>query len=87
MCIAVPLLRPRQGTLSTARGAGAIELFMARAQAVDVRVRLTESNVAAVVEICRRLDGIPLAIELAAARIALLGIERRRHGSTSASAF
>ena len=66
---------PDQGTLNTARGAGAIELFMARAQAVDVRVRLTESNVAAVVEICRRLDGIPLAIELAAARIALLGID------------
>jgi len=70
-----PLSVPDQGTLNTARGAGAIELFMARAQAVDVRVRLTESNVAAVVEICRRLDGIPLAIELAAARIALLGID------------
>ncbi|MET0638471.1 MAG: winged helix-turn-helix domain-containing protein, partial [Hyphomicrobium sp.] len=70
-----PLQVPDQSTLTAASGAGAIELFMARAQAVDVRVRLTESNVAAIVEICRRLDGIPLALELAAARVPLLGID------------
>jgi predicted ATPase/DNA-binding winged helix-turn-helix (wHTH) protein len=70
-----PLDVPDQSTLTIARHAGAIELFMARTQAADPRTVLSESNVEAVVEICRRLDGIPLAIELAAARVPLLGID------------
>ncbi len=57
---------------------GAVELFVARAQAADPRFELGQENVAAVTEICRRLDGIPLAIELAAARLPLLGIEGLR---------
>ena len=54
-------------------GAGA--LFVARARASDPSFQLTAANVDAVVEICRCLDGIPLAIELAAARLPLLGVE------------
>jgi len=58
--------------------AGAVELFFARVQGVDPRFALTHENRQAVVEICRRLDGIPLAIELAASRVPLLGVEGLR---------
>ncbi|MFN2569842.1 MAG: hypothetical protein ABR564_09630 [Candidatus Dormibacteria bacterium] len=50
----------------------AVSLFCARAAAVKPGFAATGSTVAVVAEICRRLDGIPLAIELAAARIAVL---------------
>jgi predicted ATPase len=52
----------------------AVRLFVARAGAVATGFRLTEENSAAIASICRRLDGIPLAIELAASRIKSLGV-------------
>jgi len=57
---------------------GAVSLFVARAKAADRLFDLRPDNQALVAEICRRLDGIPLAIELAAARLPLLGLEGLR---------
>lgn len=50
----------------------AMALFSTRARALDPRFWLTETNAPAIAEICRRLDGLPLAIELAAVHIQLL---------------
>jgi predicted ATPase len=54
---------------------GAVALFADRARAMDHRFALDDANVAAVIGICRRLDGIPLAIEMAASRVSLLGVD------------
>lgn len=52
------------------------QLFVERARAVNAKFTLTDANAPAIAQICRRLDGIPLAIELAAARIKLLTPEQ-----------
>ena len=52
-----------------------VSLFVDRARAARPRFELTEANASAVTEICQRLDGIPLALELAAARLRALSVE------------
>ncbi|OAJ54895.1 transcriptional regulator [Paraburkholderia ginsengiterrae] len=52
----------------------AVELFLSRARAIDARFSSDEKSMQLTGMVCRRLDGIPLAIELAAARAAILGI-------------
>lgn len=54
----------------------AVRLFIERSRVVSSDFKLTEENAPVVVEVVRRLDGIPLAIELAAARMRLLGVEQ-----------
>lgn len=53
----------------------AVRLFMARAQASNPGFELTMENAAAIIDICRRLDGIALALELAAARLKVLSVQ------------
>ena len=55
---------------------GAVALFVERAQAADARFVLTDAAAPTVIELCRALDGMALAIELAAARAPTLGVQR-----------
>src|SRR5205823_5976391 len=65
-------LRSGQAPLETLSGYESVALFVASATTHKPDFRLTPENAPAVAEICMRLDGLPLAIELAAARIKLL---------------
>jgi len=73
-----PLAAPPAGRTLSLEELGRVEsvaLFVERAKAVKPGFALTETNRAAVAEVCRRLDGIPFAIELAVARIKVMSAE------------
>jgi predicted ATPase/class 3 adenylate cyclase len=67
-----PLQLPEGDHLAEAEDSGAVQLFCQHAQMVRAGFSLTVENVGDVVAVCRRLDGLPLAVELAAARSKLL---------------
>ena len=71
-----PLVVPnptRVPVVEEVASAPAVELFVERARAASPTFEVTEANAAAVAAICWRLDGLPLALELAAARVRFLG--------------
>ncbi|MFI7127302.1 BTAD domain-containing putative transcriptional regulator [Nonomuraea sp. NPDC050153] len=72
----IPPLEWPAGAAEDARGYSAVRLFAERAVSVRPDFTLDETTAGAVVEICRRLDGMPLAIELAAARMRALSVEQ-----------
>jgi predicted ATPase len=70
--LAVPPPGEPEGAAALA-GYSSLELFVDRARVARPDFTISEENAAVVAEICRRLDGLPLAIELAAARLRVLG--------------
>jgi predicted ATPase/DNA-binding winged helix-turn-helix (wHTH) protein len=78
VCRVPPLDVPasESDTADTLLGHSAVELFIARTRALDAEFSPQEAQFSAIASICRHLDGIPLAIEFAAARAATLGIQQ-----------
>ena len=71
-----PLEVPETGVSATeAATSGAMALLVRRVVALDPAFVLTEAALATAVDLCRQLDGLPLAIEMAAARVATLGLD------------
>ncbi|MEO3871730.1 BTAD domain-containing putative transcriptional regulator [Nonomuraea sp. B12E4] len=70
-----PLDVPAVADLATMARADAVRLFVTRAAASARGFALEAGNAAAVAQVCRRLDGIPLALELAATRVRALGVQ------------
>jgi len=68
-------LPPRDNGRAVVSRSDAVRLFLDRARAVDPVFRLTDENAATVASLCHRLDGMPLAIELAARWVRMLGVE------------
>ncbi len=66
---------PATDDLASLPESGALELFAARASAAQPGFCLTTANLRTALNLCRRLDGIPLALELSASRLPLLGLE------------
>ena len=73
-----PLAVPEKGDISPdeALEYGAVALFVDRVRAADARFTIGEDNIGAIVDICRYLDGLPLALELAAARTTVLSLQQ-----------
>jgi predicted ATPase/DNA-binding winged helix-turn-helix (wHTH) protein len=69
-----PLSVPDDEELATALDHGAVQLFVERVRALQSEFTPQAEDLGAIVEICRQLDGIALSIELAAARVPLLGL-------------
>src|SRR5258708_2843818 len=67
---------PAQVTRAQVAPYESVQLFLERAIAANPKLSLTDKNAAAVAQICRRLDGIPLALELAAARATVFSLEQ-----------
>jgi predicted ATPase/class 3 adenylate cyclase len=67
-----PLRIPAEGAVDEVAGCGAARLFVQQADLVRPGFAVTEANAADIAAICRHLDGLPLAIELAASRLRLL---------------
>lgn len=70
-----PLDLPIADDLPSLNESGAVRLFTARAKAADRSFELNDTSAAAVSTVCRRLDGIPFALELAANRVRALGVQ------------
>jgi predicted ATPase/DNA-binding XRE family transcriptional regulator len=72
--LGLPILKDL-ATPESVRAAPAVELFIERAESADEKFAVTTANAQVIASLCRRLDGLPLALELAAARVRSLSPE------------